>query len=329
MKVVRAAALSCVLGTVGADAAPELGPMLGQSRHHVHAMDLNSTYGGNKMERTFLGYEDLPMGEAALIKAGWTKHNSVCDPNLGFVWTEDAAGATKKKPLKLYTTAGGQPQGVGVIILGYGESPLPASQMPMTTAKPLVDPKPSNAVAHLDIAFREGAVVCSGAKAPEAVGNVLIANPLGNAQRLPTVEADAKAQGWVRGSCFDSMGWHWFLNTDKKGVLPNSKSNLFPVIVMYNGGQLNSIFFSTPNDQVSIPFLSSNEWEPKALSPSEMCKNTCDKDCDFSDAKSYSTMHIYFNDHKSVTCPKNLECSLKIPFTGKFSCCEGNEEIQI
>merc|ERR1712087_649022 len=96
----------------------------------------------------------------------------------------------------------------------------------------------------------------------------------------------------------------------------------FPVVTMYHEGQINAIFFASTINQVSFPLLKSNEWEPKSLSNGEMCANLCDKDCTFSgltDAGPWSTMHIYFRDHTSVTCDSKLTCGLTFPFRGK--CC--------
>merc|ERR1740117_1544860 len=130
----------------------------------------------------------------------------------------------------------------------------------------------------------------------------------------------------MRGSCFDGMGWHWFLDTSMfDGKLSWKAENLFPVVTMYHEGQLNAMFFASTINQVSIPILQSNEWEPKSLSNDEMCNNICDKDCTFSgltNAGPWSTAHVYFRDHKSVTCDAGLTCGLTWPFRG--NCCEKN-----
>ena len=156
----------------------------------------------------------------------------------------------------------------------------------------------------------------------------LIVNPKSASKKmiLPLTDTDAKNGGWKRGSCFDSMGTHWFLDTSLGGGKLSWKAeNLFPVVTMFHNGEINAIFFASTVSQVSIPFLKSNEWEPKALSDSEMCKNTCDKDCTFSGMPNggpWSTAHIYFRDHSEVICDSNLKCALTWPY--RISCCESN-----
>jgi len=91
---------------------------------------------------------------------GWTKHSrrvngfSGCDMYFGFAWTQDPAGPTKSQPLKIFTTAGGQPLGVGIIIIGYGQAPLPDAQMKWATADPVVQASVDGgygSVAHIDV----------------------------------------------------------------------------------------------------------------------------------------------------------------------------------
>lgn len=321
MQVVRAAALAGLLCGSGAEAGPGLGPLLGRGHgNHSHSHEEPLTFGGVEMQRTYMVYDTLPVGEKELRHRGWTKHNTECNPKLGFVWTQDPSGATESHPVKLYTTAAGQPSGVGVIYLGKWWKPaLPASQRWVATPKPLCGPEPSVNVAHIDLAFRSGDVVCSGLHDPEPIGNVLIVNPTGTSKTLPVTEEGVIKAGFKRGSCFDGMGFHWFLNTAANGQMPNSADNLFPIVPMYHEGTVNAIFFVTPNNEVTIPFIDTNEWEPIALTSSMMCQNTCEKDCSFTGASSFSTMHIYFRDHSLVKCAADLQC--KVSWPTKISCC--------
>lgn len=309
--------------------ATELGTLM-RTGHADHA-----SFGGKHMERTFGSYVELPLGESALMKAGWHKSTtySGCDPQLGVPWTQDPSGPTKSHPMTLYTTAGGQPAGVGIVILGHGQDSLPGPQKKWATTG-------SPDLAHLDVAFRKGDIMCSGSKDAVAIGDTLIVNPKrgsaspsveGQSKILPLTESDAQAQGWHRGSCFDGMGWHWFLDTSiGKNKLSWKAENLFPVVTMYNEGEINAIFFASTINQVSIPFIRSNEWEPLPLSNSRMCKNLCDKDCTFSGmtrAGPWSTAHIFFRDHKSVTCDSKLKCGIRFPF--RANCCEARSDVVV
>lgn len=297
----------------------------GHPDHATHA-----EYGGSVMERDFLMYKALPVGEDELKSKGWHKHGTSCDQDLGFAWTEDASGATKDQPMKLYTTAGGQPAGVGIIILSYhGQEPLPGPQKKWATTSPIVGPVGDPLIVHVDVAFRNGSIVCSGETDDAAIGNRLIVNPKDsqNWKDLPLTDKDAQQLGWHRGSCFGGMGWHWFYDTSlHDGHLSWQADNLFPVVTMFDKGDINAIFFASTINQVSIPFVKSNEWEPKSLSNSEMCKNLCDKECTFgglTSAGPWSTAHIYFKDHSQVTCEKELDCALTLPI--QMSCCESSK----
>lgn len=276
------------------------------------------------MERKFTSYNDLPVGEEELKAAGWHKHGTTCNPSLGFAWTQDASGMNKEHPMKLYTTAGGQPAGVGIVILGHGQEPLPEEHKKWATESPLAPTTTEHAFANIDVAFRSGDIMCSGAKDTAAIGNTLILNPTGkNSKSLPLTESDADSSGWRRGSCFDGMGYHHFFDTAVGGGKLSWKAvNLLPVVTMFDKGELNAIFFVSTINQVSIPIFKSNQWEPKSLSSSEMCANLCDKDCAFPDLTSggpFSTFHVYFRDHSKVTCPSNLKCMLSWP--QQWSCC--------
>lgn len=307
---------------VGAALASGVAASLGSSLSLGH-----DHFGGQHLERTFLMYTDLPMGEDALKAKGWHKHEAECDPHLGYAWTEEKTGNTKSKPIVLYTTKGGQPSGVGITVVGYsGNDPLPKEQMQWATATPVAPSTIEEKTANLDVAFRSGSILCSGDKdETTALGTTLIVNPTssdGNSMTLPLKEAEIKSQGWHRGSCFDGMGWHWFLDTSKRdGTMSWMAKNLFPVVTMYHEGEINAIFFAAHLSQVSLPFIKSNEWEPSSLTNENMCKNTCDADCDFAGViDAWSTAHIYFRNHKEVSCPADLKCAIKFPVTA--SCCE-------
>jgi len=319
--------------TVAITAAVDLGSgdFFQASQGHSHgSRKKQGGFGGSEMERTFMSYKSLPVGDDALKEAGWHKHDGdPCNPHLGFAWTESAEGATKDTPLKLYTTAGGQPAGVGTVIFGSAEKPpLPEAQKKWASSVPMVGPLGVDYAEHIDVAFRSGDIICSGERSGDVsnMGDTLIVNPLdsSNYKVLPLTEDGIEKEGWHKGSCFDGMGWHWFLDTAVgNNQLSWKAENLFPVVTMYDKGQLNAIFFASTINQVSIPIFKSNEWEPKALSDSEMCGNLCDKDCTFPGTPGngpWSTQHVYFRDHSSVTCDQDLKCAYSgFPFRG--SCC--------
>lgn len=294
----------------------------------VFGLVAGSSFGGDKMERQYVFYNGVPVGEDALRHAGWTKHDEHgCDPHLGFGWTKSRLGATKKEPLVVYTTAGGQQAGVGTIIKGYGRKQFPSPQQKWASSTHLVAPKDDPEYAHIDVAFRSGSMVCSGETGGDTMGDVIIVNPAGpHSKTIPLTEAKSEEEGWRRGSCFDGMGWHRFFDTSTAdGTLSWKAANIFPVVAMYDQGQINAIFFASTLDQVSIPMIATNGWEPKSLSNSEMCQNTCDTDCNLVDDATpdgvWSTMHIFLKDHKSVKCPATAHCAIAAVNGG---CCEAS-----
>lgn len=320
---------------------------LGSTLHMDHG---SHDYPYRYWERTFTQYKSLPINEGSLIQvhrdiwgteSGWIKHDGggsiPCDPNIGYAWTfkanlkADPDTLNPKYPLILYTTFAGQLSGVGVVIDGHGHDAFPASQKKWSTDRnqSLVPLPPGFHGGQIDVAFRSGDIICKHGPGGPLLGDKLIVNPQSkdkdSRMELPLTEQGVEAAGWKRGSCFDGMGWHWFLDTSVgQGKLSWSAENLFPVVTMFDKGKINAIFFTSTINQVTTPLIQSNEWEPKSLSPSEMCKNLCDKDCDFKGLGTggpFSTMHIYFKDHKDVTCPSNLQCFTSFPLP-RMSCCE-------
>jgi len=167
---------------------------------------------------------------------------------------------------------------------------------------------------------------------------------------LGTTEDEAISAGWAEGSCFDSMGLHYFLDTSTHdGTLDydGMPANLFPVTVMYDQGAVNAFFFSSVLDQIDdlvtcTPGTNANEWEPLGLSNAHMCYNTCDADCNFNNP-CWSTMHIFLKDPKSVKCPKKPDsyCVTRLGpagggstfSTGAVACCKnpvwGKKAVQV
>lgn len=233
---------------------------------------------------------------------------------------------TESEPMVVYTTAGGQMAGVGAVFKGWGREPLPEQQRQWASTSPLLEPINDPEYAHIDVAFRSGNIVCDGQTGGDTVGDVIIVNPAGpHSKNIPTTEVESESNGWRRGSCFDGMGWHRYLDTSTNdNSLSWTRENVFPVMAMYHEGEVNAIFFASTLNQVSIPLLRVNRWEPKSLTDSEFCGNLCDSDCNFGeqvDGGPWSTMHIYFKDHESVVCDSSLTCDWTWPFRG--ACCEG------
>eukprot|EP00812_Abedinium_dasypus_P002165 NODE_1263_length_1189_cov_416.502646.p1 GENE.NODE_1263_length_1189_cov_416.502646~~NODE_1263_length_1189_cov_416.502646.p1 ORF type:complete len:313 (+),score=67.37 NODE_1263_length_1189_cov_416.502646:104-1042(+) len=308
--------LKCIMivasTVLGGAAGAELGQTLGIMNHAATGAP---DFGGSKMERTFTKYVDLPVGEAALSAAGWTK-NSICDPVIGHMWTQEGSAATKSEPLVLYTTKAGQMSGVGVHI--YGE--LPEPQQRWITASTT---NGANGY-RIDVAFRKGSIICSGEKSDALIGDALTVNPGANggeSKELSLTQTGAEAAGWHRWSCFDGMGFHSFLDTSVGANKMSWKAkNLFPVVAMYHEGEVNAIFFASWTVQQGL--FSHNQWEPVPLLDTAMCLNTCDSDCTFEGTSAWSTLHVFFRDHNLVKCDSSLSCTVP-----HMACCPKSNDI--
>lgn len=293
------------------------------------ALGTEMSFGGSEMSRQYTKYNKIPVGEDDLSGSGWHKHTANgCDSHLGFAWTKKSSGPTHAEPLIVYTTAGGQQAGIGTMIMSWhGDPGLHPNQQKWATSPSSIVVGPADQF-QVNVAFRSGSLVCSGATNGNLIGDVLIVNPGGaHSKNLPLTESESASEGWHRGSCFDSMGWHRFFDTSTSdgSMSYGSPANLLPVTAMYHNGEINAFFFSSVLDQVSIPLVKYNGWEPVCLSDGNMCMNTCDSDCTFGDLGPngpWSTMHIYLKDPSTVTCEPNLHCGVTFPFKG--GCCETN-----
>merc|ERR550537_7482 len=282
-----------------------------------------SGFGGEKMQQTFKEFHNLPIGQAALLAAGWRKSDNDCDPHLGYGWLPGGDTTLKEQPLILYTTAAGQPSGVGVAVYGDvdGGPPFSKEQLPYTKNWGVVD---HEKVYQINVAFRKGKIMCDGSSSDAFLGDTLIVNPGGTmSKEIPLTEDESAAEGWVRGSCFDTMGWHRFFDTSggpfPDGELSWKGENVFPVVAMYHQGAINAIFFNSWTRQQTLLPPSSNNWEPIPLPNPLMCKNLCSPNCGFTGTSMWSTMHIYFRDHTEVKCDPSLKCNLP-----GMSCCEAS-----
>jgi len=315
MRQFASAVFFAVHEVMGAD----LGNVLRQHTTSHPVIGESSGFGGKAMERTFLNYHSLPMTQTQLEAGGWVKQSGSCDKNLGWEWAQTEVGTVDdEKPLVLYTTQGGQISGVGVYVRGD----LPAPQKKWTQKKYSKGWK-------LEVAFRQGDILCSGEASDALIGDTVIVNPNfgagGEKLLIPLSETDAKSEGWHRGSCFDGMGWHNFLDTSfHNNTMSWKAENVFPVVAMYTGGSINAIFFTTPKVQQGL--FHANEWEPVPLPNDAQCKNLCDSDCTFEGTHFWSTMHIYFQEHTAVKCESDLKCAFGSPGSGHgIGCCKPRE----
>jgi len=247
---------------------------------------------------------------------GWKARVSQCDPDLGIPYTQGGEDA-RATPMTIYFTSGGQISGIGTDVYDKVEARLLTEQYYTEV---------STKRWHIAVAFRPPEQMCSGQTYPAKVGDRVVVSPKGAKRVIPWEESGAKAEGYHRGSCFDGMGWHYFLDLETAPTMSWRSANLMPIVPMYNlDGQFHAFFFASSKKQQGL--INPRGWEPIFLITPLMCKNTCDKDCVFKGAYGFSTMHIYFNDYtaQNVQCPATTQCS-----PPGIGCCESEsaEKIQ-
>ena len=301
-----------LLGAHGAVGAA-MGDQLGAITNH-----LGDGFGGKFLERTYASYATLPMNATELEAQGWVKtKDGKCNPDLGWQWTQGSNNVTVAKPIILYTTQGGQISGVGVLMTG--DLPDPQKRWAQ---------KRSNGW-QVDVAFRSGDIMCSGKTSDATIGDILTVNPSGSRGAdkgeqmvIPLTEQAIDSEGWHRGSCFDGMGWHRYLDTEFHNTSMSWKAeNVFPVVAMYSGGSITAVNFITWDLQQG--FTGAHQWDTLPSPSSALCGGMCDSACKtFTGTHFWSTLHIYFRHHTTIKCEPNLKCEFGKSGSGNgILCC--------
>jgi charged multivesicular body protein 7 len=247
---------------------------------------------GDRLLRDYTKYIGLPITVDDATNNQWQQSSSYCDPNLGIAYTQYGASATSDYPITLYFTQSGSIAGIGATM--YGTPPQQLISMGYWQ-------EVSDGVYFISLTFRDSSEMCSNYYATEPLGDRLIVNANSIAIALPMTEEDAVNGQWTAGSCFYSMGYHYFYDLTSAPVMSWEAANLLPIVPMYSNGTINAIFFASSVVQQGL--LSSHEWDGIPLPNLLMCKNWCDSSCTFGDTSIWSTMHIYFRDYTQATCP--------------------------
>eukprot|EP01102_Stenamoeba_stenopodia_P012388 TRINITY_DN3907_c0_g1_i1.p1 TRINITY_DN3907_c0_g1~~TRINITY_DN3907_c0_g1_i1.p1 ORF type:complete len:299 (-),score=55.36 TRINITY_DN3907_c0_g1_i1:118-969(-) len=247
---------------------------------------------GDRLLRDYTKYIALPITVQDAENQSWQPSSSSCDQNLGIAYTQYGASASSDYPITLYFTQSGAIAGIGATIYGTP----PQSLIDSGYFQPV-----SDGVYYISLTFRESSEMCSSYYPTEPLGDQLVINANNIAVSIPMTEEDAINGQWTAGSCFYSMGYHYFYDLATAPNMSWEAANLLPIVPMYNNGTINAIFFASSVVQQGL--LSSHEWDSIPLPNLLMCKNWCDSSCTFSDTSAWSTMHIYFRDYTQATCP--------------------------
>eukprot|EP01129_Flabellula_baltica_P016934 TRINITY_DN9234_c0_g1_i1.p1 TRINITY_DN9234_c0_g1~~TRINITY_DN9234_c0_g1_i1.p1 ORF type:complete len:300 (-),score=49.80 TRINITY_DN9234_c0_g1_i1:33-896(-) len=259
---------------------------------------------GDRLLRTYTMYETLPVTAAEAIHQGWVYNNqTTCNPALGYSANFKGSVATEDYPLTLFFNKAGQISGVGITVYGQLEEKLVLLGYWNKISKDVYT---------LTVSFRGSEEMCSGVMSPLTIGDRAVINAETISYSIPVQTGQTTQANYTKGSCFYSMGTHYFYDVSAAPNMSWEAQNLMPVVPMYTAdGRLNAFFFASTS--VQNGFFSAHWWEPVPLINTLMCKNWCDSDCTFSGTSIWSTMHIYLRDIKEATCPGG--CSI--------ACCPG------
>jgi hypothetical protein len=246
----------------------------------------------------------------------YQKATAECDPQLGYLWTAPG-GPSLARPLSLYYNQAGQIAGLRVDIFGAS-----AAQGRMIEDGYYISAGSDHWF--LSVSFRSPEEMCTEQMSSEQIGDRLVVNQDSIAKSIPMTSSEAEAEGFMPGSCMQSMGQHWMYDLVDAPSNSYISGNLLPVVPMYSNGKLNSFFFTTPTCQgpshkgSSEPYSWDNTGPLGCALPSwAMCMNFCDGRCKTnaligrenawasSGTDHWGTMHIFFNADPAnePTCP--------------------------
>ena len=181
--------------------------------------------------------------------------------------------------------------------------------------------------------------VCGGGSLNEPSIALLLADSKGR-KSIPMTEDAAKSGDWVKGSCLNRMGLHYWTGIQHGSNLSFEADNLFPISPMYNpkDGSLNGCFFAAakslqtwdiekcvymiPSPTMGECLTETNMWDGAPLGqlekpdsnkypgyPFTFCTNFCDDTCQdrltgaAGSPPVYSTMHWFFVEGgEATTC---------------------------
>jgi hypothetical protein len=257
---------------------------------------------GTRLDRQYTGYVSQPTTTAAAREGGWLPmYEGKCHEALGSPWiynAEEPGRFNSAHPVILYFSAAGQISGIAAAI-DENKDPDPDKIWLRTMqSRGYVSEEmlPGNLYT-ITVGLRESSSLCDARTTfSEVLGTTVLLNPMSAkaSLRIPLSRQEADSLGYRRGSCFNGMGFHHFLDWKaQNGSMTWKAANLVPVVPMFNpvNGSINAIFFASAIVQQTVFPPSSNDWEPVPLPNALMCGNFCDKDeCTFAGTKAWSTM---------------------------------------
>jgi len=188
---------------------------------------------GDRISRGYTVYDPMPVNSSNATSVGWSQ-SGPCQNHLGIPYNyRSTTGPQESYPLTLYFSTSGDVTGIAVTVYGGVE-------------KKLLDLGyfvPDGDGHRITVTFSRVDSSC-GTQIPRgSLGDTLIINAHTIAKSLPVRESDAIAQKWHIGSCFETMGHHYFYDLESAPNMSWKSENLLPVVLMFDKGLINAFFF--------------------------------------------------------------------------------------
>lgn len=270
---------------------------------------------GDHFTRSFGLFDGMPTTATAALDAGWVQTSSSCDATLGYAYNMDQSGPTRSNPITLYYGANSALYGMAVTIQG-------------DVANESFYRNVGEDAWTIEVSFRSSADACS-TNAPtqgNLIGDQVLVNPRSRQYgttmfSIPLNDTAASQLGMYSGACIKNMGRHWMHDTAAApGEFTFNPATFMPVVTMYDQsggarqGHINAIFFLSTDRQQTVLPPSNNDWDLTPIPTSLFCTNWCKSaDCPtrFNQpfGKLWSTMHVWFTDQNTLSCPGG--CSIQ------------------
>eukprot|EP01013_Petalomonas_cantuscygni_P019060 TRINITY_DN366_c0_g1_i1.p1 TRINITY_DN366_c0_g1~~TRINITY_DN366_c0_g1_i1.p1 ORF type:complete len:291 (+),score=23.32 TRINITY_DN366_c0_g1_i1:90-962(+) len=261
--------------------------------------DVGSTVSiGNQLHQAYTEYHSLPVNVSTARSLGWRPTGQPCVAGVGIPYAKGPVGSN---PTFLHFTASGDVSGVSVYASGDLPSYLTSRRFWLSA---------DDGMHFLSLGFRDPTTVCSNetpalgtppASGSFSLGDRVVLNPQSIAMEIPLTDTAAAAAGYFKGSCFNTMGTHWFRDlAAAPGTMSWNATTVLPITPMYHNGAINAVLVNTWNVQQGLS--GAHGWDPIPLLNTLMCKNLCSSDCHWDGTTIWSTMHLYFRDYTDVKC---------------------------
>lgn len=247
---------------------------------------------GTDLLGPFNSFGTYPTTVSQALASGYSNSSGSCNPNLGIAYSRGGKGPSQNYPVVFYFTAGGQISGVSVDL--FGATSIATSLTPFWMPV-------SSQQYRMAVTFRDSNICDPDFTFSETLGNQIVINAFAKTPfPMPLLESEALTARFTAGACINQMGTHYSYDMNTAPYMSWNSSALVPLVLMFNEGVINAMFFTTIDVQQLL--TNAHQWDGISLTNALMCLNWCDKDCQWPGSSSWSTMHFFFNEPDSATC---------------------------